>query len=133
MLWNTVVSTNGEEKGVNPDNPLLKWHQANLELPSGTGFHDLGYTSNGVATTAEVSWTSQDLEIYNGLIQLKPGSRINVSELDLKVKMKSNATTQLTITPSNPTGNFVPVVVDLIPKNNLRGLSEGVSNFFGEL
>ena len=35
-----------EEKGINPNNPLLKWHQANLELPTGAGFHDLGYTWN---------------------------------------------------------------------------------------
>jgi hypothetical protein len=41
-LFDTVC----REKGVSPDNPLLKWHQANLELPTGAGFHDLGYTWN---------------------------------------------------------------------------------------
>lgn len=41
-LFDTVC----KEKGVSPDNPLLKWHQANLELPTGADFHDLGYTWN---------------------------------------------------------------------------------------
>eukprot|EP00980_Cylindrotheca_fusiformis_P030838 scaffold25505_cov117-Cylindrotheca_fusiformis.AAC.1 len=35
-----------QERGISPDNPLLKWHRANLELPAGAGFHDLGYTWN---------------------------------------------------------------------------------------
>jgi monoamine oxidase len=52
------------EKGVSPDNPLLKWHQANLELPTGADFHELGYTWNddepygfsGDHAAVETSW-----------------------------------------------------------------------------
>ena len=51
--------TNGEW-----ENPLLKWHRANLELPSGASFYDLGYTWNedepygfdGEHAAVETSW-----------------------------------------------------------------------------
>lgn len=61
---NTVTTgTIGTGGGVDM-NPLLKWHRANLELPSGASFYDLGMTWNedepygfdGVHAAVEPSW-----------------------------------------------------------------------------
>ena len=57
------------------DNPLLKWHQANLELPTGADFHCLGYTWNddepygftGAHNAIEDSWTAVAERLAEGL------------------------------------------------------------------
>jgi monoamine oxidase len=64
-----------QERGVSPDHPLLKWHQANLELPSGCSFHDLGYTWNddepygfvGAHVALEPSWRAVMDGLASGL------------------------------------------------------------------
>lgn len=45
MGGSTATTSNGGNGGVDL-NPLLKWHRANLELPSGASFYDLGMTWN---------------------------------------------------------------------------------------
>jgi hypothetical protein len=57
------------------ENPLLKWHRANLELPSGAAFSDLGYTWNedepygfdGVHAAVEPSWKLVMEKLAEGL------------------------------------------------------------------
>jgi monoamine oxidase len=64
-----------QEKGVSTSNPLLQWHQANLELPTGAGFHDLGYTWNddepygfsGAHAAVEPSWKFVMERLADGL------------------------------------------------------------------
>jgi hypothetical protein len=66
-----------KERGVSSytDNPLLKWHQANLELPSGADFDDLGYTWNddepygfaGAHVALESSWKAVTERLAEGL------------------------------------------------------------------
>lgn len=77
-----------KEKGVKNNHPLLKWHQANLELPTGAGFHDLGYTWNddepygfgGAHAAVETSWRFVMEHLAHGLDILynSPVSRIQV-------------------------------------------------------
>ena len=63
------------EKGVSPSNPLLKWHQANLELPTGADFHELGYTWNddepygftGAHAAVSTSWKFVMENLASGL------------------------------------------------------------------
>lgn len=76
------------EKGVNPDNPLLKWHQANLELPSGADFHELGYRWNddepygftGDHAAVEPSWRFVMERLADGLniMYQSPVTQINI-------------------------------------------------------
>ena len=63
------------EKGADPNSPLLKWHQANLELPSGASFDELGYTWNddeqyefeGDHVAMEPSWRAVMEKLAEGL------------------------------------------------------------------
>lgn len=63
------------ERGVKNTHPLLKWHQANLELPTGADFHQLGYTWNddeaygfeGAHAAVEPSWNYIMSELADGL------------------------------------------------------------------
>lgn len=76
------------EKGVKNNHPLLKWHQANLELPTGADFHGLGYTWNddepfgfeGAHAAPETSWKFVMDNLASGLDILynSPVTRIQV-------------------------------------------------------
>jgi len=77
-----------QEKGIRPDNPLLTWHRANLELPTGADFHDLGVTWNedepygftGDHAAVEPSWKFVVEALAEGLDILKesPVTQIQV-------------------------------------------------------
>ena len=72
-LFDTVCKERGFAS--TGDNPLLKWHQANLELPTGADFHCLGYTWNddepygfaGAHNAVEDSWTAVAERLAEGL------------------------------------------------------------------
>ena len=74
------------EKGVSPDNPLLKWHQANLELPTGADFHELGTTWNddepygfsGDHAAVETSWKFVMEKLADGLDIMYNSPVVNV-------------------------------------------------------
>jgi len=72
----TVSSTNNKKnKNTNWENPLLRWHRANLELPSGASFYNLGNTWNedepygfdGVHAAVEPSWKIVMEKLADGL------------------------------------------------------------------
>jgi len=77
-----------QEKGIKTSHPLLKWHQANLELPTGADFHELGYTWNddepygftGAHAAVETSWKFVMEHLADGLDILyhSPVTRIQV-------------------------------------------------------
>eukprot|EP00934_Nitzschia_sp_Nitz4_P001064 Nitzschia sp. Nitz4//scaffold1_size375055//31327//33744//NITZ4_000215-RA/size375055-processed-gene-0.298-mRNA-1//1//CDS//3329540862//1064//frame0 len=78
-----------QEKGIRPDShPLLQWHKANLELPSGADFHQLGYTWNddepygfaGDHAAVETSWKAVMEHLAEGLdiVYDSPVTRIQV-------------------------------------------------------
>ena len=77
-----------KERGVKNNHPLMKWHQANLELPTGADFHELGYTWNddepygfeGAHMAVEPSWDYVMKQMADGLdiVYDAPVKRIQV-------------------------------------------------------
>lgn len=77
-----------EKKGISPTNALMKWHKANLELPSGADFRQLGYTWNddepygfaGKHAAVETSWKFVMEKMADGLDILhgSPVTRIQI-------------------------------------------------------
>jgi monoamine oxidase len=104
-----------QERGVSPDNPLLKWHQANLELPTGAGFHELGYTWNddepygftGDHAAIQTSWKFVMEKLADGLDILydTPVSKIQIVLNDGTVYAPPppNTTTATTTTATTTT------------------------------
>ena len=93
-----------QEQGVSPNHPLLKWHQANLELPSGCSFHDLGYTWNddepygfvGAHVALKPSWRAVMEGLANGLdiLYQSPVTQVRV--------LLPDGTTATSCTPTQP-------------------------------
>jgi monoamine oxidase len=113
-----------QERGVSPDHPLLKWHQANLELPSGCSFHDLGYTWNddepygftGAHMALEPSWKAVMEGLANGLdiLYQSPVTQIRTVLPD---------GTTATITSLPPTQPPVPVATATAPDQSASAKS----------
>jgi hypothetical protein len=104
-----------QERGVSPDNPILKWHQANLELPTGAGFHELGYAWNddepygftGDHAAIQTSWKFVMEKLADGLDILydTPVSKIQIVLNDGTVYAPPplNTSTSPTTTTTTPT------------------------------
>jgi hypothetical protein len=87
---NKTSNCNSDSLNYNNDweNPLLKWYRANLELPSGASFYDLGNTWNedepygfeGIHAAVEPSWKIVMEQLAKGLdiLQSSPVSAIRV-------------------------------------------------------
>lgn len=121
-----------QEKGVSPDNPLLKWHQANLELPSGADFHELGYRWNddepygfaGVHAAVQPSWKIVMEKLAEGLdvLHSSPVRQIQIVLPDGTTPSEPPPTTT-TITTSAEQQPDVPVSSEQTDENN-NGVQE---------
>ncbi|OEU21990.1 amine oxidase, partial [Fragilariopsis cylindrus CCMP1102] len=81
-------SINNNNHNNNWENPLLKWHRANLELPTGASFYDLGNTWNedepfgfdGAHAAVECSWKLIMERLADGLEILNNSPVIDIQD-----------------------------------------------------
>eukprot|EP00536_Pseudo-nitzschia_multiseries_P000396 jgi/Psemu1/249469/estExt_Genewise1Plus.C_50128 len=95
---NTTATTTNNNN--NWETPLLKWHRANLELPSGASFYNLGHTWNedepygfdGVHAAVEPSWNLVMEQLAEGLDVIG-----NSPVEEEKVHYEPSSTVQITL------------------------------------
>ena len=151
-------SKNGNNNGNNNsihnnnwENPLLKWHRANLELPTGASFYDLGNTWNedepfgfdGAHAAVECSWKlimerlADGLEILNnspvidirvvlpnGTTPLEILERATNIDVDDDGDDNDNLTAAATTITTNDSDNDNDTTTDNIDDNDIRSGTE---------